>query len=235
MPWLRYCSPLVLSAEGDLTVRPWREPWVGDEVVGIGHIQASMGEQLVFSFGLDGHFTSDDGVYAISWLDVLVTGVCIIVVVILVALFPCVVRLVGRIRSLLTRVDRLEDAAILHGMVRLRMELAGPLQCLGVVVFIVTTSATLFNGVDLAVVFPSTLAPVIVTAVTPLITLVTVVAGVVALVAAVKIVVPTTVAAVVVAVWGVVGAWYPCCFFDNYVFSIVGVRIFLSGGQERYD
>ena len=128
-----------------------------------------------------------------------VTRVCIIVVVILIALFPCVVRLVGHIRSLLTRVDRLEDAAILHGMVRLRMELAGPLQCLGIVVFIVTTSATLFNGVDLAVVFPSTLAPVIVTAVTPLIMLVTVVAGVIALVAAVKIVVPTTVAAVVIA------------------------------------
>ena len=67
------------------------------------------------------------------------------------------------------------------------MELAGPLQCFGVVIFIVTTSATLFNGVDLAVVFLSMLAPVIVTAVTPLITLVTVVVGVVALVAAVKL------------------------------------------------
>ena len=80
------------------------------------------------------------------------------------------------------------------------MELAGPLQCFGVVVFVVTTSATLFNGIDLAVVFPSTLAPVIVTAVTLLITSVAVVAGVVALVAAVKTVVSTTVAAVVVAV-----------------------------------
>ena len=82
------------------------------------------------------------------------------------------------------------------------MELAGPFQCFGVVVLVITTSATLFNGIDLAVVFPSTLAPVIVTAVTPLITLVAVVAGVVALVAAVKIVVPTTVTAVVIVVWG---------------------------------
>ena len=83
-----------------------------------------------------------------------------------------------------------------------------------------------FNGIDLAVVFPSTLAPVIVTAVTPLITLVTVVVGVVALVVAVKIVVPTMVAAVVVVVWGVVEAWNPCCFFDDYLFSIIDVRIF---------
>ena len=110
------------------------------------------------------------------------------------------------------------------------MELAGPFQCFGVVIFIVTTSATLFNGVDLAVVFPSTLVPVIATAITPLITLVTVVAGVIALVAAVKIVVPTTVAAVVVAAWRVVRAWNPRCFFDDYLFSIIGIRIFFSSG-----
>ena len=82
------------------------------------------------------------------------------------------------------------------------MELAGPLQCFGVIFFVVTTSAPFFDGVDFAIVFPSTLAPVIIMGVTLLITLVAVVAGVVALVATVKIVVPTTVAAVVIAVWG---------------------------------
>ena len=80
------------------------------------------------------------------------------------------------------------------------MELAGPLQCFGVVVFVVTTSTTLFNGIDLAVVFPSMPAPVIITAVTLLITSVTVVTGVVELVAAVKTVAPTMVATVVVTV-----------------------------------
>ena len=108
------------------------------------------------------------------------------------------------------------------------MDLVGPFQCFGVVVLVVTTSTTLFNGVDLVVVFPSMLAPVIITAIAPLITLVAVVAGVIALVAAIKIIVPTTVAAVVVAVWRVVGAWNPCCFFDDYLFSIIGVRIFFS-------
>ena len=73
MPWLRYCGPLVLSTEGDLAVRLQRESWIGEEVIGVGHVQASAGEQLVFPFGLDGHFASDDGVHAISWLDVLVT------------------------------------------------------------------------------------------------------------------------------------------------------------------
>ena len=115
------------------------------------------------------------------------------------------------------------------------MELAESFQCFGIVFFIATMSATFFNGVDLAVVFPSTLAPVIVTAITALITLVAVVARVIALVAVIKIVVPTTVAAVVVAVWGVVGAWNPCCFFNNYLFSIVGIRIFLGSGQECCD
>jgi hypothetical protein len=213
---------LVLSTEGDLAVRPRREPRIGDEVVGVGHVQASMSKQLAFSFGLDGHFASNDGVHAIGWLDVLVTGIYVFIVVVLVALFPYVVRLVGRIRSLLTHVDRLENAAI-------------PFQCFGIVFFVVTTSTTFFDGVDLTVIFPSMLAPVIVTAVTPLITLVAVVARVVVLVAAVKIVVPTTVATVVIVVWGVVGARNPCCFFDNYLFSVIGVRIFLSGGQERCD
>jgi len=98
-------------------VRPRREPWISDEVVGVGHVQAGAGEQLAFSFGLDGHFASNDGVDTIGWLDVLMTGIYVFIVVVLVALFPCVVRLVGCIRSLLTRVDRLENVAILHGMV----------------------------------------------------------------------------------------------------------------------
>ena len=68
-------------------------------------------------FGFDRHFASNDGVHTIGWLDVLVTRVCIVVVVILVALFRYIVRLVGCIRSLLTCIDRLENAAILHGMV----------------------------------------------------------------------------------------------------------------------
>ena len=39
--WLRYCGPLVLSAEGNLVVRPRREPRIGDEVVGVGHCNTS--------------------------------------------------------------------------------------------------------------------------------------------------------------------------------------------------
>ena len=76
------------------------------------------------------------------------------------------------------------------------MELAGSFQCFGVVFFVVATSATFFNDVDFAVIFLSTLAPVIITAITQLITLVVVVARIVALVAAIKIVVSTTVATV---------------------------------------
>ena len=96
-------------------VRPRREPRIGDEVVGIGHVQASAGEQLVLSFGLDGHFAPNDGV--VGRLDVLVTGICVFIVVVLVMLLACVIRLVGCIRSLLACVDRFENMAILHGMV----------------------------------------------------------------------------------------------------------------------
>ena len=69
-------------------VRPRRELRIGDEVVGIGHVQASAGEQLVLSFGLDGHFAPNDGVDTVGWLDVLVMGICVFIIVVLVALFP---------------------------------------------------------------------------------------------------------------------------------------------------
>ena len=108
---------MVLSAERDLEVRPRREPRIGDEVVGVGHIQAGAGEQLAFSFGLDGHFAPNDGVDAVGWLDVLMMGICIFIIVVLTTLLPCVVRLVGFIQSLLARVDGFENTTILHGMV----------------------------------------------------------------------------------------------------------------------
>ena len=108
---------MVLSAEGDLAVRPRREPQIGDEVVSIGHVQESAGEQLAFSFGLDGHSAPNDGVDAVGWLDILVTGIYIFIIVVLVTLLPCVVGLVGCIRSLLVHVDRFENTTILHCMV----------------------------------------------------------------------------------------------------------------------
>ena len=108
---------MVLFAEGDLAVIPRREPRIDDEVVGVGHVQASVGEQLAFLFGLDGHFAPNDGVDAIGWLDVLVTGICVFIIIVLAMLLPYVVRLVGFIRSLLARVDGFENTTILYGMV----------------------------------------------------------------------------------------------------------------------
>ena len=98
-------------------MRPRREPRIGDEVVGIGHVQASAGEQLALSFGLDGHFAPNDGVEVVGWLDVLVTGTYVFIIIVLVTLLPCIIRLVGFIWSLLARVDGFENTAILHGMV----------------------------------------------------------------------------------------------------------------------
>ena len=117
MPWLRYGRPLVLSTEGDLVVGPRRMARISDEVVSIGHVQASTGEQLALSFGLDGHSAPNDGVDMVGWLDVLVIGICVFIIIVLVTLLPCVIRLVGCIQSLLARVDRFENTTILHGMV----------------------------------------------------------------------------------------------------------------------
>ena len=97
-------------------MRPRGEPRIGDEVVGVGHVQAGVGEQLAFSFGLDGHSAPNNGVDMVGWLDVLVTGIYVFIIVVLVTLLPCVVRLVECIRSLLACVDRFENMVILHGM-----------------------------------------------------------------------------------------------------------------------
>ena len=67
---------------------PRREPRIGDEVVGIGHVQASAGEQLALSLGLDGHSAPNDGVDTIGWLDVLVMGIYVFIIVVLVTLLP---------------------------------------------------------------------------------------------------------------------------------------------------
>ena len=69
-------------------VRPRREPRIGDEVVGIGHVQASASEQLALSFGLDGYSAPNNGVDAVGWLDVLVTGIYVFIIVVLVTLLP---------------------------------------------------------------------------------------------------------------------------------------------------
>jgi hypothetical protein len=54
---------------------------------------------------------------AVGWLDILVMGIYVFIVVVLVTLLPYVVRLVRFIQSLLARVDGFENTAILHGMV----------------------------------------------------------------------------------------------------------------------
>ena len=98
-------------------VKPRREPRIGDEVVGIGHVQAGTSEQLALSFGLDGHSAPNDGMDAVGWLDILVMGIYVFIIVVLVTLLPYVVRLVGFIQSLLARVDGFENTTILHAMV----------------------------------------------------------------------------------------------------------------------
>jgi hypothetical protein len=72
---------------------------------------------ILLSFGLDGHSAPNDGVDAVGWLDVLVTGIYVFIIVVLVTLLPCVVRLVRFIQNLLARVDGFENTTILHGMV----------------------------------------------------------------------------------------------------------------------
>jgi hypothetical protein len=97
--------------------------------------------------------------------------------------------------SKLLGVDVLEEAAILHGVIGLGMDLTRTLQSFVVILLIVTTTSRFLDRVDLMVVFARTLASVITMIVGPPITIISVVmiVVVVAPVMTLAVVVSTTV------------------------------------------
>jgi hypothetical protein len=76
-------------------------------------------------------------------------------------------------------VDVLEEAAVLHGVIGLEMDLARTLQSFVVVLLIVTMTSRFLDRVDLMVVFMGTLASVITAIIEPPITIISAVAFIV--------------------------------------------------------
>jgi hypothetical protein len=46
------CRPPICSVEGDFSVGLGREPWIGDEVIGVDDAQVGPLQQLVLALGL---------------------------------------------------------------------------------------------------------------------------------------------------------------------------------------
>jgi hypothetical protein len=91
-------------------------------------------------------------------------------------------------------VDVLKEATVLHGVIGLRMDLAGTLQSFVVILLIVLVTSRFLDRIDLMVVFAGTLASVITAIIGPPITIISaVVVVVVAPVATFAVVVQTTV------------------------------------------
>jgi hypothetical protein len=103
----------------------------------------------------------------------------IIIVVITVTPRSIINGLWSIIVSKLLSVDVLEEAAILHGVIGLGMDLAGTLQSFVVILLIVTVTSRFLDHVDLMVVFAGTLASVITAIIGPPITIISAVAIVV--------------------------------------------------------
>jgi hypothetical protein len=104
-------------------------------------------------------------------------------------------------------VDVLEEAAVLHGVIGLGMDLARTLQSFVVILLIVTMTSRFLDRVDLMVVFARTLASVITTIIGPPIMIISVVAiVVVAPVMMFTVVVPTMVIGFVISARWVLGA-----------------------------
>jgi hypothetical protein len=103
--------------------------------------------------------------------------------------------------------DVLEEVAVLHGVIRLRMDLAGTLQSFVVILLIVIATSRFLDHVDFMVVFVGALASVITAIIEPPITIISAVAiVVVVLVATFTVVIPTTVIGFLIPTQWVLGA-----------------------------
>jgi hypothetical protein len=130
-------------------------------------------------------------------IDILVTRISIlfvIIVVITVRSWSIVNGLWSIIISELLGVDVLKEAAILHGVIGLGMDLAGTLQIFVVILLIVTATSRLLDCVDLMVVFAGVLSSVITVIIGPPIMIISAVTIVVVVpVAMFAVVIPTMV------------------------------------------
>jgi hypothetical protein len=123
---------------------------------------------------------------------------CVIIVIITVMLRSIINGFWSIVVSKLFVVDVPEEPTVLHGVIGLRMDLAGTLQGLIVVLLIVPATTWLLNHVNFMIVLTRTLASEGVAAVMPPIT---VVWEVVVVVAPITIVPTTVVAIVIMAQW----------------------------------
>jgi hypothetical protein len=96
----------------------------------------------------------------------------VIIIVITVTLRSIVYGLWSIIISEFLGVDVLEEAAVLHGVIRLGIDLAGTLQSFVVILLIVTATSRFLDHVDLMVIFAGALASVITVIIGPPITII---------------------------------------------------------------
>jgi hypothetical protein len=144
-------------------------------------------------------------------IDILVTRISILfIIIVVITITPrsIVNGLWSIIVSKLLGIDVLEEAAILHGVIGLGMDLVRTLQSFVVILLIVTVTSRFLDHVDLMVVFTGTLASVITVIIGPPITIISAVAIVVVIASVVTfvIVVPTTVIRFIILAWWVLGA-----------------------------
>jgi hypothetical protein len=144
-------------------------------------------------------------------IDILVTRISIlfvIIVIIIVTPWSIINGLWSIIISKLLGVDVLKEAAVLHGVIGLGMDLTRALQSFVVILLIVTATSRFLDHVDLMVVFAGTLASKITVIIGPPITIISavVIVVVVAPLATFIVVVPTTGIGFIVLTWWVLGA-----------------------------
>ena len=154
VPWLGDGSPVILPIKRDLLMRLGRKRRVSDKIVSSVNVQACPSKELALSLGFNRHLAAKHGIDNVSWVDVMVVGVSVLIVIVLFAIAPITVAcgLCSIVLNDLLHVDVFEDTTIFHGVTRSRMELAWALQGLVIVILVVTATNKPLDRVDLVVI-----------------------------------------------------------------------------------
>jgi len=86
--WLGNGDPMILSAEGNFTMRSGGKLWIKDEVSSVVDVQTCPLEKLAFPLGFNRHFTAKDGMDNISGIDVLMMMIMVLFIIIVLTVTP---------------------------------------------------------------------------------------------------------------------------------------------------
>jgi len=142
-------------------MRPGGKLWISNNTVGAVYIYACPSGEFSFPFGFDRYFATENGMDDVSWVDVLVARILVLVLIFVLTVAPIVLAYGFRGIALggLLCVVAFEDTTLFRCVVGFGMELAWTFYGFVVVLLIVTTTSESLDCVDFMVVVTMSFTP----------------------------------------------------------------------------